>query len=68
LVILFILFILLILSKKLPRERIAMTSVLITAFEPYDRWKTNASWLALIQMTQNLPEQPEITTRSILPR
>ncbi len=40
-----------------------MASVLITAFEPYDRWKTNASWLALIQMTQNLPEQPEITTR-----
>jgi pyroglutamyl-peptidase len=40
-----------------------MASVLITAFEPYDRWKTNSSWLALIQMTQNLPEQPEITTR-----
>jgi pyroglutamyl-peptidase len=40
-----------------------MASVLITAFEPYDRWKTNASWLALIQLTQNLPAEPQITTR-----
>src|SRR4051812_15741003 len=40
-----------------------MTSVLITAFEPYDRWKANASWLALVQLTQNLPVEPAITTR-----
>lgn len=40
-----------------------MPSVLITAFEPYDRWKTNASWLTLIQLTQNLPPAPAITTR-----
>jgi len=40
-----------------------MTSVLITAFEPYDRWKANASWLALVRLTQSLPEQPAITTR-----
>ena len=40
-----------------------MTTVLITAFEPYDRWKTNASWLALVQLTQNLPARPKVITR-----
>jgi len=40
-----------------------MKSVLITAFEPYDRWTANASWLALVELTRNLPQQPAITTR-----
>jgi pyroglutamyl-peptidase len=40
-----------------------MSSVLITAFEPYDRWSANSSWLALVQLTQNLPREPAITTR-----
>jgi pyroglutamyl-peptidase len=40
-----------------------MPRILLTAFEPYDRWKANASWLALVQLTQNLPEEPHITTR-----
>ena len=40
-----------------------MPRVLLTAFEPYDRWKANASWLALVHLTQNLPEHPQITTR-----
>jgi pyroglutamyl-peptidase len=40
-----------------------MASVLITAFEPYDRWNANSSWLALVQLTQNLPREPAITTR-----
>ena len=40
-----------------------MPSVLITAFEPYDRWKTNSSWLTLVQLTHRLPTQPAITTR-----
>jgi pyroglutamyl-peptidase len=40
-----------------------MPRVLITAFEPYDRWKLNASWLALVELTKELPEQPEVTTR-----
>ena len=40
-----------------------MSRVLLTAFEPYDRWKANASWLALVHLTQNLPEEPQITTR-----
>ncbi len=40
-----------------------MSRVLLTAFEPYDRWKANASWLALVQVTHELPGEPEITTR-----
>ncbi|REK17510.1 MAG: pyroglutamyl-peptidase I [Planctomycetota bacterium] len=40
-----------------------MTSVLITAFEPYDRWNANASWLALVALTRELPAEPEVTTR-----
>ena len=44
-------------------RRKAVSSVLITAFEPYDRWHANSSWLALVQLTQNLPSQPSVTTR-----
>jgi len=40
-----------------------MASVLITAFEPYDRWDTNSSWLTLVRLTQELPGEPTITTR-----
>ncbi|HEY2882083.1 MAG TPA: pyroglutamyl-peptidase I [Pirellulales bacterium] len=40
-----------------------MTRVLLTAFEPYDRWKANASWLALVHLTQSLPEEPQVSTR-----
>lgn len=37
--------------------------ILITAFEPYDDWEENASWLALIELTKNLPPEIRITTR-----
>ena len=40
-----------------------MTKVLITAFEPYDRWETNASWLALVEFAKSLPQTPLVTTR-----
>jgi pyroglutamyl-peptidase len=40
-----------------------MPRVLLTAFEPYDRWKANASWLALVHLTHSLPDEPQITTR-----
>jgi pyroglutamyl-peptidase len=40
-----------------------MTTVLITAFEPYDRWQQNSSWLALLELTRDLPEQPKVVTR-----
>ena len=40
-----------------------MTRVLMTAFGPYGKWKDNASWLALVELTRTLPRSPEITTR-----
>ena len=44
-------------------DRSIMTSVLITAFEPYGARPENASWLALMELTRTLPEGPRITTR-----
>lgn len=41
----------------------SMPRVLLTAFEPYEPWPTNASWLALIELTRELPSDIEITTR-----
>jgi pyroglutamyl-peptidase len=40
-----------------------MTRVLLTAFGPYDDWTENASWLALVRLTQDLPTGLAITTR-----
>jgi pyroglutamyl-peptidase len=40
-----------------------MTTVLMTAFEPYDRWQANASWLTVIELTSELPSEPKVTTR-----
>lgn len=40
-----------------------MTRILITAFEPYDRWKENSSWLALIDLTSWYEGDLEIATR-----
>jgi pyroglutamyl-peptidase len=40
-----------------------MPTVLITAFEPYDRWPTNSSWLALMELTHELPSEPKLVTR-----
>ena len=40
-----------------------MPRILITAFEPYDRWSENASWLALVEFTKTLQVDTEITTR-----
>ena len=40
-----------------------MATVLITAFEPYDRWPENSSWLALVELTRELPPGPKIVTR-----
>lgn len=40
-----------------------MPTLLITAFEPYDVWKVNASWLTLVEFTCSLPDSPKIVTR-----
>jgi pyroglutamyl-peptidase len=40
-----------------------MPSILITAFEPYDRWPENSSWLALVELTRELPPGLKVVTR-----
>lgn len=40
-----------------------MKKVLLTAFDPYDRWTTNASWLALVELLRDRPSCVELTTR-----
>jgi pyroglutamyl-peptidase len=40
-----------------------MPKILLTAFQPYDRWPTNASWLTLVELTRDLPTSFDITTR-----
>lgn len=40
-----------------------MTSALITAFEPYDRWEDNASWEALVEFTSWYGGDVDLTTR-----
>jgi pyroglutamyl-peptidase len=40
-----------------------MKRVLLTAFEPYDRWPENASWLVMKQLTADLPTSVVLTTR-----
>ena len=40
-----------------------MPRVLLTAFEPYDVWTRNSSWLALVELTKDLPTYPPMTTR-----
>jgi pyroglutamyl-peptidase len=44
----------------------SLSTILLTAFEPYGRWTTNASYLALIELSRDLPSSPQITTR-VLP-
>jgi pyroglutamyl-peptidase len=40
-----------------------MKKVLLTAFEPYDRWTENSSWLTLVRLTADLPTSVVLTTR-----
>ena len=40
-----------------------MHRVLMTAFEPYDRWSENSSWDALIELTRWYDGSADITTR-----
>jgi pyroglutamyl-peptidase len=41
----------------------SMSRVLLTAFQPYERWAANASWLAIVELTRDLPARPVVTTR-----
>ncbi|MEO1524860.1 MAG: pyroglutamyl-peptidase I [Planctomycetota bacterium] len=40
-----------------------MTRILLTAFEAYDRWSENSSWLALVDLTSWYDGELEFTTR-----
>ena len=40
-----------------------MTRILLTAFEPYDRWQENSSWSALVDLTHWYDGAAEIITR-----
>ena len=40
-----------------------MTRVLLTAFEPYDRWSENSSWLALVDLTRWYDGCVDVVTR-----
>ena len=40
-----------------------MPRILVTAFEPYDRWAENSSWLTLVEFTKELDPRARITTR-----
>ena len=40
-----------------------MPNIFITAFEPYDDWEENSSWLALVEFTKTMPPDARITTR-----
>lgn len=40
-----------------------MPRLFITAFEPYDGWKLNSSWLALVEFTKTMSASADITTR-----
>lgn len=40
-----------------------MRRILITAFEPYDDWEENSSWLTLVEFTKEFRRDVEITTR-----
>ena len=48
---------------EMPRGESRMRRVLLTAFKPYDCWQSNASWLALIELTKSKPDAPAVTTR-----
>ncbi len=40
-----------------------MTRILLTAFEPYDRWSENSSWSALVDLTRWYDGAAELITR-----
>lgn len=45
------------------KKTFAMPRILVTAYGPYDNWSENASWLALQELTRDLPADYPVTTR-----
>lgn len=44
-------------------RKLTQVRVLLTAFEPYDQWTTNSSWLALVEMLKEYPSAGTLVTR-----
>jgi pyroglutamyl-peptidase len=40
-----------------------MTRILLTAFEPYDQWSENSSWLTLVELTRWFDSGGRVVTR-----
>lgn len=40
-----------------------MVKILVTAFEPYENWQENASWLVLMEYLRTHPADSRVTTR-----
>ncbi len=40
-----------------------MTKILLTAFEPYDQWTENSSWLTLVELTRWYDPRFTLVTR-----
>ena len=40
-----------------------MPRILVTCFEPFDDWDENSSWLAMVELTKELPTAADLTTR-----
>lgn len=41
----------------------SLLKILLTAFEPYDDWSENSSWLALVELLKDRPSDLELVTR-----
>lgn len=41
----------------------SMANILITAFEPYEQWPENSSWLTLVEFTRTMKSDQQVTTR-----
>ena len=45
------------------QRKLTQVRVLLTAFEPYDQWTANSSWLALVEMLKDFPSDGSLVTR-----
>lgn len=44
-------------------EKFSRVKILLTAFEPYEKWTDNSSWLTLVELLKNRPNCHELVTR-----
>lgn len=44
-------------------RKLTFVRVLLTAFEPYDHWTSNSSWMALVELLKDFPSPGILVTR-----